>query len=375
MNKIESLYLHFPFCRHLCNYCDFYKNIPEDYSRDINSFHQLLTESMTRHKELLLEHGFVFSPLKTLYIGGGTPSLWGENGARYLRDFFHLENLSFAADYEFTQEVNPGSWNQNSVLAWEDVGVNRFSFGMQTYNAEFLPILDRVHSLQEATDTFTFFSKKKANYSIDLMLGLPFSQEKKRDVIEELKSVLEFDPKHFSIYILTVKPQYKYFANLPSDEYIEEEYLKVSAFLQRQGFLHYEVSNFAKPGFESRHNLNYWDSQTVAALGPSATGLLVDKNSQNGAIRYKWKTSSADFEVEGLDKKALELEGTYLNLRTNRGLPISHFTLGKQASVIKLAKIWEEKGLARLVDDRVILTPKGYLLMDSMMGNLFTHIN
>lgn len=372
MKKIESLYLHFPFCRHLCNYCDFYKNVPEDYARDVNSFHQLLELSMTRHDDLLRSKGFAFSPLKSLYIGGGTPSLWGKRGAIYLKEFLKNKNLSFSSDYEFTIEVNPGSWSEEAIEAWEETGVNRFSFGMQTYNEDFLPILDRVHSLQEATDTFQFFSKKKSNYSIDLMLGLPFSQIKNRNVIEELKKVLEFNPKHFSIYILTVKPQYKYFKDLPSDEFIEEEYLKVSEFLQTQGFDHYEVSNFAQPGHESRHNLRYWDSQTVAALGPSATGLLIDDKC---ALRYKWKTSAAEFEVEELDEKALQLEATYLNLRTNKGLQINFFPSEKRAALIQLARIWENKGLASFSNDRVILTPKGFLLMDSMMGNLFTYIN
>lgn len=365
MKKIESLYLHFPFCRHLCNYCDFYKNIPEDYTRDVNSFHQLLANSMTRHKQFIQERGFVFSSLKTLYIGGGTPSLWGKNGALYLRKFLKDEAINFAPDYEFTLEVNPGSWNEESVIAWSETGVNRFSFGMQSYNEVFLPILDRVHSLNEATETFKFFSKNKANYSIDLMLGLPFSQENKRDVIDELKKVLEFDPKHFSIYILTVKPQYKYFNNLPSDEFIEEEYLKVSDFLRANGFGHYEVSNFALPKYESQHNLRYWDSQTVAALGPSATGLLME---ENHAYRYKWKTTSADFELEELDEKALKLESIYLNLRTNKGLEL-------QSSMLNLVQNWERQKLAQIINDRVILTPRGFLLMDSMIGNLFTLIN
>jgi len=127
------------------------------------------------------------------------------------------------------------------------------------------------------------------------MLGLPFSSDYKRDVIAELNEMLSYQPSHFSVYILTVKNNYTHFSELPNEEWIENEFLRVSDFLRQSGYRHYEVSNFAKASKESRHNLAYWKSQTVAALGPSATGLLADDR-----IRYKWKTKEALYEREDL---------------------------------------------------------------------------
>ena len=272
--KIDSLYLHFPFCKHLCNYCDFYKTVSNDPVSDLSNFHQYLEQSFTVHKNLMKKHGYSWAPLKTFYIGGGTPSLWGIEGGKFLNEFFLKHNIALDKNCEFTIEVNPGAWSEKSIEQWQEFGVNRFSLGVQTLNSKLIPFLDRVHTLQDVYDTLNFFSKKNLNFSADLMFGLPFSKTHNRNVINELKEIMQFSPSHFSVYILTVKDNYKHFTHLPDEEWIENEFLSVSEFLKSNNFIHYEVSNFAKSRKESIHNLNYWDSKTVAALGPSATGLF-----------------------------------------------------------------------------------------------------
>ncbi|MBC7428450.1 MAG: coproporphyrinogen III oxidase family protein, partial [Bacteriovorax sp.] len=308
--NIESLYLHFPFCKHLCNYCDFYKKVPKNRDVELNDFHSYLDQAYMEHERLMKKNGYSWVPLKTLYIGGGTPSLWGMEGAKYLSAFLKKHSIQIASDCEFTLEVNPGSWNEEILSEWKRTGVNRYSLGIQSMEGQVIKTLDRIHSIEDVYETLDYFHKQDLNFSVDFMLGLPYSSELKRDVISELQRVLKFSPKHFSIYILTVKNNYTHFSKLPDEEWIEKEYLDVSNFLKNKGYNHYEVSNFAIPSFESKHNLSYWQSKTVAALGPSATGFLAEDK-----IRYKWKTKEAFMEEEVLDEKEFLLEKLYTSLR------------------------------------------------------------
>ncbi len=362
---IDSLYLHFPFCRHLCNYCDFYKTVPGDRAADLLKFHQYLEQSYQVHQDLMKQHGYRWAPLKTFYIGGGTPSLWGSEGVTFLKNFFDNKGLELTKDCEFTMEVNPGTWNRDSLEKWREFGVNRFSLGIQSYHEKMLTMLDRVHSLDEVKDLLSFFDRWDVNFSADFMLGLPRSGELKRDVLAELDEVLAYDPDHLSLYILTVKSNYVHYQNLPDEEWVEEEYLKVSNHLVTRGYEHYEVSNFGKPDKKSRHNLSYWESKTVGALGPSATGFLSEDR-----LRYKWKPHSASLEIENLTQEQFQLEKCYMSLRSDLGLGIPR-ELQTEAFSSKI-KEWEDRGLALFSNDKITLTSKGYLILDSLMSDLFS---
>lgn len=361
---IDSLYLHFPFCRHLCNYCDFYKTVPTDRSVDLQKFHQYLEQSYQVHEELMQRYGYRFAPLKTFYIGGGTPSLWGKEGVAFLKEFFKTKGLSLASDCEFTMEVNPGTWNRESLEEWRSFGANRFSLGVQSYHEKMLKVLDRVHSLDEVREILAFFDQWEVNFSVDFMLGLPKSDELSRDVIKELEEVLAYDPDHLSLYILTVKSNYVHSKFLPPEEWIEEEYLKVSKHLLAKGYAHYEVSNFAKPDKKSQHNLSYWKSKTVGALGPSATGFLAEDS-----VRYKWKPHSPQYELEVLTKEESKLEEYYMSLRSDVGMEVSKAT--QSPAFLSKVTEWEERGLINFHNDRIYLTSKGYLILDSLMNDLF----
>ncbi len=357
-NLLESLYIHYPFCEYLCNYCDFYKKIPK--GKDVKNFESYLASSFSVHQNLMENYEYTWGRLQTLYIGGGTPSLWGRRGSDFLRNMFKKHGLSFKKKYEWTLEVNPNGWNEDSIESFIDLGVNRFSLGVQSFNEYYLKSLDRVHSAQDVKKTLFYFRKKKLNFSVDLMLGLPKSNG--RNVIDELKHILSFDPKHISLYILTVNNRYKYYSDLPSEDYVRKEYLKVSEFLRKNNYMHYEVSNFAKQGFESEHNLRYWELKSVAALGPSATGFFSEKG-----IRYKWSSAHKKFDLEVLTTENKIIEQVYLGLRTSKG--IKRELLGADACVLKL---WNERGyLKEKGGENLSLTPKGYLMIDSLMNDLF----
>lgn len=363
--KIESLYVHFPFCRHLCNYCDFYKKIPES-SSDYSSFEKQLAQMFCANHELLNQHDYECKQLETLYIGGGTPSLWGERGADFLAQAFREHGITLVKDSgEFTLEVNPGSWTEEGLEAWQRFGINRYSLGVQTLHPDYLKKIDRVHNVDDVHETLEYFSNCSHDFSVDFMLGLPRVTGAHRDIKSELEEILKYNPKHISLYILTVKDHYVHLKDIPSDEVIAEEYMLVSELLKREGFEHYEVSNYARRGHTSKHNLMYWQSRSVAALGPSAVGYLAES-----ALRYKWKPSSIDYVVEQLTPEEVHLEKIYMSLRIKKGLRLDDFQIKEADSLVET---WVEKGHALIQGDFVCLTSKGFLLLDSLMDEIFTH--
>lgn len=366
--KIDSLYIHFPFCLHLCNYCDFFKRKSDASKSDLDFFEQFLIRSFKRHEILTKEYGYSFVPLKTLYIGGGTPSLWGESGAEFLGQFLRDRKMSLDPQCEFTLEVNPKAWTEKGIEKFEKIGVNRFSIGVQTLNGKLLPLLDRTHNVDDVFETLEFFSKKKSNFSVDFMLGLPSSDKQGRNIEDELKQVLKFNPQHFSVYILTVKSNYKHYATLPHEDWIHDEYLKTAEFLKNNGFNHYEVSNFSLPQRESQHNLNYWRSHTVAALGASATGFLAEER-----VRYKWKTQEEEVELEKLTEKEFVLEKIYMSLRSDIGLSRSDFT--HPTHFDEVSRKWKSLGYLKTYDPNFLrLNSNGFLMLDSLMSDLFSYL-
>jgi oxygen-independent coproporphyrinogen-3 oxidase len=330
--------------------------------QDFKKYHEYIRTSFEHHQSLMELNGYSWAPLKTVYIGGGTPSMWGVEGKEFLNNFFHEKNLVIDPECEFTLEVNPGAWTDESLSAWRIFGVNRFSLGIQSLNAGMINYLDRIHSIGDVFDTLNYFNKNQLNFSVDLMLGLPYSKELKRNIIEELAIVLGFNPSHFSVYILTVKENYKHYLMLPDEEWIEKEFLDVADFLCSKKFLHYEVSNFSLPEMQSRHNFNYWSSQTVAALGPSATGFFKENR-----LRYKWKPNYPEFETEQLTEEEFQLEKIYMSLRSSNGVRVSDFS----KELLNVVNIWKERNLVHESEGVVRLNSKGYLLVDSLMNDLF----
>ena len=366
MNSIKSLYIHFPFCRHKCNYCDFYKKLPSS-SREFEDYERSLNQSWRLHEELLEREHYVWEELDTLYLGGGTPSLWGSSGAIFLKSFLEKKGLILSTDREVTLEVNPGGWSEQGLKDWLEMGVNRCSLGVQSLDPFFLKNLDRIHSPKDIFESLEFFNQNNISYSIDFMLGLPSSREKKRDILGELEAALHYRPEHISLYILTLKEGHSLFKKLADEDWVEREYLEVSRYLEDKGYLHYEVSNFAKPGKESRHNLKYWNSDTVAALGPSATGFL-----SHGDLRYKWKVSSLDFTTERLNSVSSRIERFYSLLRLSQGPVLEDFFNRDEISkVIHLIEDWCGQGRGALKEGRICLNSRGFFSMDGLMEQFF----
>ncbi len=364
MTHVSSLYLHVPFCKHLCNYCDFYKKRYEPDSNQMEDFHQSLELSWLRHEELLTSRSYKLDSLTSLYLGGGTPSLWGMAGAEFMGRWLN-DRLKLGPGAEFTMEIDPGTWAEEMVLAWKAIGLNRISIGTQTLDPNFIKIMDRSHSLDETFELLEYTQKHGWNFSLDFLLGLPFSREKKRNIENELIQLLKFKPKHISLYILNARSKYPHIQSMPEDEFIREEYLFVSDYLQKLGFIHYEVSNFALPGYESKHNLKYWKGEAMGALGPTATGYLPQSEIQ--ATRYKWKVTKSEVEIEELGIKEINLEHIYLSLRTNIGWK----PLVILPPLERLFSSWENMKYGHFTEGRMKLNSLGFLMMDSLMDDLF----
>lgn len=366
-NHSSSLYLHIPFCRHLCNYCDFYKRKLTD-TDSFSGFETHLLDSFKNLQSYLAENAREITSLKTLYLGGGTPSLWGSRGAEFLRENI-LKTWPLEKSAEFTIEVDPDSYKKEDLIAFQKIGVNRFSVGMQSFNDEFLKVLDRQHRKDQVVKLFEDLNDLGADFTTDFLIGVPFSEEKDRDILKELAEVLKFNPVHMSLYILSTRLNYPHKEHLPSDEYIEKEFLDVSEFLGKNGFEHYEVSNFARNQKYSKHNLAYWKHDEVLSLGPNATGLIRLKDK---TLRYQWKSTSATWTEEVLDQEALKLEKLYLEMRTMWGLKISdHFDEEELQKIETLFNHFVGCGLMSKKGDFFALTRGGYLIQDSLMDEIF----
>lgn len=363
---INHLYLHFPFCRHLCNYCDFYKKVPKS-SQEHRDYEQYLDQSIHHLQDLIAKNDESWGELSSVYIGGGTPSLWGVEGAEFLKKYWQRNNIFLAKDCEFTLEVNPGSWTKESIDAWRSIGVNRFSVGAQSLDGRFSKILDRIHRIDEVYETLDYFNSNHDNFSVDFMLGLPFSQEWKRDIEAELEEIFKTNPNHLSLYILTVPKHYIHYEEIPDDEWIADEYLRVAKTLESKKFLHYEVSNFCKPGHHSIHNLAYWQMKTVAALGPSATGFF-----SSSGHRYKWLVNQVAIQSEVLTPEELRLEKVYMNMRSFEGLDLQEL-LHNRSDLDRLISKWKAQDyILEHKAKKLVLNSKGYLVLDSLIDELFS---
>lgn len=330
-----SLYVHFPFCSRLCGYCDFHKEL-FNRRKEALYFQALGVDAALAAREASARMGATDRiKLESVYIGGGTPSLISPRlFSRWVAQL--KESFAFAADLEFTVEVNPESANQNNLALFVESGVNRLSVGVQSFDRESLQLLDRRHKVE---DTLRVFYVARAlgieNISADLIFGLPNQtlHHLQRDVSE----LLDLEPSHISYYQLTVKDHTPLATQvqageitLPDSDTMALFYHAGSDFFVEHGYQRYEVSSFAKDGARSRHNTRYWTNQPYLALGPGAHGY-------NGKDRYALVADTDAYITALIDKRTRPLvwdrltahdrllEDIMLALRTSDGLDIRRF--------------------------------------------------
>jgi len=372
-----SLYLHFPFCVHRCHYCDF-------------SVHRTGTPALEEWIECLgLELDGWFrrtgwdTPrrIETLFVGGGTPSLLGSEMGRLadvLRNWFRWE----PAAVEWTAESNPTSLSPAVAQAWREAGVNRLSVGVQSFDDVVLRWLGRRHDGPGARHALAVGRAGGfENINADLIFGLPESVP--RHWRAEVESVLEAGVTHVSAYGLTAEPRTVLgrrvragVVRMVDGERYAQEYLCAVAALEEAGFVHYEVSSFALPGCECRHNWHYWDGSSYLGLGPSAHSRLGNVRLWNvfpwEAYRRAVKNGASpreDYEVTGAGER--RLERLWLAFRTNRGLS-STDPLWQMAGALAgdLLEAWSQAGWLVRTGDAVRMSAPGWLRLDELVAAL-----
>lgn len=369
----SHLYVHAPFCARRCGYCDFAVQVAteppvEPWARAIGAE----LETVRRGE------GWDALPLRTLYVGGGTPSLLGPAAMDRLRAAL-APGISLEPGAEFTAEANPESFTPGVAGAWRRAGVNRLSFGAQTFHAPSLRWMGRLHGPDGPGRAI---ARARAagydNVGLDLIFALP--PVLGRDLADDIDRVLSLGPEHVSVYGLTVEkgtPLARWVAEgrvaLPDEDRYREEYLLVAERLTAAGYLHYEVSNFARPGRESRHNGAYWREAPYLGLGNGAHSYVPprrwwnyrDWNAYRSAVEAGASPRESSESVEGA---AGQLERIWLDLRTRAGIDTAGLTEGQVA----LLASWRARGWAEPAErpGRTRLTAEGWLLLDRLAVEL-----
>ena len=372
---MKHVYLHVPFCRRRCSYCDFSIAV----RRAIPAAQYVA--AIKRERDLLGASGdWDHERLETLYFGGGTPSLLPPGAVAELVEFFM--NGGGRGAVEVTVEANPDDVTPRVAAAWRAAGVNRVSLGVQSFSPAVLRWMHRTHGAGQAARAVRALRRAGFdNVSLDLIFALP--GELKPNFRRELDRALALEPDHLSVYGLSVEPRTPLArwisagAILPSpDDRYAEEFLLAHRYLTQAGFEHYEVSNYARPGRRSRHNSAYWTGEPYAGLGPSAhafTGTVRRWNVEAWAA-YQRTVHQGDRPEAGretLSKEERSLERVYLGLRTRTGLDRS--ALRKAA-----ARVLEDAVNTRLIEfrgRRIRATPEGWLCLDALVARLTEHIS
>ena len=372
MDPLRHLYVHVPFCLRRCSYCDFAvqptRRPPiDEWLSAIGTELRLAKETEGWPQQL---------QLSTIYVGGGTPSLMGAGAMRTLREMLERHG-GIDADVEWTAEANPESFTAELAHDWRRVGVNRISLGVQSFHAPALRWMGRLHGPDGArTAMQAARAAQFENVNVDLIFALP--QKLERDWQHDLDLALALEPDHISLYGLTAESDAALGrwvtegrATLPPDDTYSDEYLTAARVLTAAGYKHYEVSNFARPGLESRHNRAYWNFSSYLGLGPGAHSYHAPRRFWNVRSWVDYQRKLGDNELpragsEIVDRDRESLERIWLSLRTLEGAYLPERT----EKVERQLQQWQGAGWADVDADRVRLTPSGWLLLDRLAVEL-----
>lgn len=371
MRKI-GIYIHIPFCKQKCSYCDFV-SFPKDKSIQEQYIQALIKEIKERKIELqnLQEE----CQASTVYVGGGTPSYIEANAIKQIleeiKQVYRIEN-----DAEFTIETNPGTISEEKLIIYKESGINRISIGLQTTQDNLLKQIGRIHTYEQFLENYKLARKLGfSNINVDLMIGLP--NQNMKNVEESIERVIKLNPEHISVYSLILEEGTKlyeqYLKNeleLPTEEMERDMYWKVKEKLEKAGYRQYEISNFAKQGKESKHNLACWNQKEYLGFGLAAHSYLENTRYSNTEDIEEYMKN---IELGKLTKNRIlhetqteedkRKEYMLLGLRKIEGVSISKF----KEKFVQNPLFLFRKELNRLVEEKLItveldqikLTPKG----------------
>lgn len=365
MNEKLRLYIHIPFCKSKCAYCDFFSGKADEKTYDE---YLLQLKNKIEYWSNRTE-----KTLSSIYFGGGTPSILGDKRLCEVLNFIK-QKFSVDNNAEITVEVNPESGKNLDFNNLYSCGFNRISVGMQSSNENELKLLGRIHSVNDVIETITNAKNSGIyNISLDLMLGIPC--QTKESLKRSIDYCAELGVTHISSYILKIEEGTPFYINRDRYDFADEDnqaelYLFAVDYLDKLGYTQYEISNFAKPGFESRHNTGYWKLNEYIGIGPSAHSFFEGK-------RFYYERNMQSF-IENIitDDGAGgdEEEFIMLSLRLADGLNFNEYKkrFGKDIpeNLIKTAEKYINAGLMKTSGNSISFTPKGFLVSNTIISEL-----
>jgi oxygen-independent coproporphyrinogen III oxidase len=373
---MAGIYIHIPFCKTRCHYCDFFSCINQD---DISPVIAAIIKEIELRKEYLGEE-----IIETIYFGGGTPSFvsvkYIDQLLKAIYTFFPVVKFP-----EITLEINPDDITNTLVKSYLKMGINRISMGVQSFDDNILEFLGRRHNSQQAIKTIKILQNTGfKNISLDLIYGIPeLTQNTWNKTIDQ---ATEFEIQHISAYHLTIEKGtvlYQQLTNniisIISDEDSQIQYQLLSEKLNKSGFIHYEISNFSKPGFESKHNSSYWSGKKYAGFGPSAHSFNNHSRqwnvSNNNQYIDRIKAGCFYFKKENLTQKKIYNEHVLTRLRTNRGINLNELSIlfGDEYLQYFLSLIKRhlaQNNLIHINKDQIIIPEKSWFISDRIISDL-----
>lgn len=380
---MSGIYLHIPFCKQACHYCDFH------FSTSLAKKDAIIKAIA---KELVLRKEEVSNPIETIYFGGGTPSLLAIPDLQFLITTIK-ENFTVVATPEITLEANPDdlmavspveSSNVSIFEQYRTIGINRLSIGVQSFFEDDLKMMNRAHNAKEAEKCLTEATQYFDNITIDLIYGIPNMSNAKWQ--RNIETALSFGVNHISSYALTVEPKTalesfikKGVIDQPKDDVAHEHFQILVDTLTSNGFIHYELSNFGKPKYFSKHNTSYWLGKPYVGVGPSA-------HSFNGKERA-WNVANNSQYLKAIEKDELPITREILSvndrfneyimtgLRTIYGVSLhkvaTEFGENTHNQLLKSSKNYIDNGLLEIKNKTLLTTQKGQFLCDGIASDLF----
>jgi oxygen-independent coproporphyrinogen-3 oxidase len=365
---MRSLYVHFPFCEAKCHYCDFYS-----IGRERTGTGDPLLFEEALFQECRQAAPRFDAQIDTIFFGGGTPSMTPPESMRRALAPLELEK-KIHAETEWTMEANPSSVDRERLREYRGIGLNRISMGVQALRPDLLVSLGRVHSREAAFEALdAIFEAGFTNVSVDLLCGVP--NQSVADVERAMEELTRYPITHLSCYLLTLPKTHRMFRDLPNEDEQLAHLLAIDRYMTGKGFEHYEISNFAKPGFRARHNLAYWTGKSYLALGPSAHGFDSERGERwkNVSALHKYASLLAKGESpiewrETLTDEQREMEKWLLALRLSEGFDRTWLDTELRR---KKAEAFVKEGLLTPHSEhteRLRLTPRGFALSDQIIS-------
>lgn len=370
-----SLYIHIPWCIKKCPYCDFNSHAVKADLPETAYIDALLSDLSSD-----LERYTITRPIHSIFIGGGTPSLFSPESLDRLIAGIR-QRTTFEAYLEITLEANPGTFESTKFAEFNALGINRLSIGVQSFNDELLTKLGRVHSGQEAVKAAEIAHYARfTNFNLDLMFGLPGAVP--GDSEQDVKTAIDLKPTHISFYQLTLEPNtlfHKYPPKLPDDEFIFNTQKNCQGLLADNSYLQYEISAYSQPDKECRHNLNYWQFGDYLGIGAGAHGKITEAVPNQITRTFKAKSPelylqnpSANGGEQEIDLQELPLEYVMNQLRLRRGFAIQDYQVrtGLDPSTLEPGlTTCLNQDLLELTDNHYRCTEKGWNFLDTVLQN------